>query len=103
METVSLDVQHVALDPDTPQQQVWSIGRFGAYLEELLGRAQGLRPTLDLTRPGTNRLPPDSLPILFHPSVFHPSAWKTGSRKLSLVVVRRPYRARRKFATTTCP
>ena len=76
METVSLDVQHVALDPDTPQQQVWSLGRFGAYLEELLGRAQGLRPTLDLTRPGTNRLPPDSLPIL-----FHPSAWNTGSRK----------------------
>jgi hypothetical protein len=39
METVSLDVQYVALDPDTPQQQVWSIERFGAYLEELLGRA----------------------------------------------------------------
>ena len=39
METVSLDVQYVALDPDTPQQQVWSTERFGAYLEELLGRA----------------------------------------------------------------
>ena len=32
METVSLDVQYVALDPDTPKQQVWSIERFGAYL-----------------------------------------------------------------------
>ncbi len=39
METVSLDVQYVALDPDTPKQQVWSIERFGAYLEELLGQA----------------------------------------------------------------
>ena len=39
METVSSDVRYVALDPDTPQQQVWSIERFGAYLEELLGRA----------------------------------------------------------------
>ena len=39
METVSSDVQYVALDPDTPKQQVWSIERFGAYLEELLGRA----------------------------------------------------------------
>jgi hypothetical protein len=39
METVSLDVQYVALDPDSPKQQVWSIERFGAYLEELLGRA----------------------------------------------------------------
>jgi hypothetical protein len=39
METVSLDVQYVALDPDTPKQQVWSIERFGAYLEELLDRA----------------------------------------------------------------
>jgi hypothetical protein len=39
METVSLDVQYVALDPDTPHQQVWSIERFGAFLEELLGRA----------------------------------------------------------------
>ena len=39
MQTVSLDVQYVALDPDTPKQQVWSIERFGAYLEELLGRA----------------------------------------------------------------
>ena len=39
METVSLDVQYVALDPDSPQRQVWSIERFGAYLEELLGRA----------------------------------------------------------------
>jgi hypothetical protein len=38
METVSLDVQYVALDPDSPQRQVWSIERFGAYLEELLGR-----------------------------------------------------------------
>jgi hypothetical protein len=39
METVSLDVRYVALDPDTPKQQVWSIERFGAYLEELLKRA----------------------------------------------------------------
>jgi hypothetical protein len=39
MQTVSLDVRYVALDPDTPKQQVWSIERFGAYLEELLGRA----------------------------------------------------------------
>ena len=39
METVSSDVQYVALDPDTPKQKVWSIERFGAYLEELLGRA----------------------------------------------------------------
>ena len=39
METVSLDVQYVALDPDTPKQQVWSIERFGAYLEDLLERA----------------------------------------------------------------
>jgi len=39
METVSLDVRYVALDPDTPKQQVWSIERFGAYLEEVLGRA----------------------------------------------------------------
>ncbi len=39
METVSLDVQYVALDPDTPKQQVWSIERFGAYLEGVLGRA----------------------------------------------------------------
>ena len=39
METVSLDVRYVALDPDTPKQQVWSIERFGAYLEELLGGA----------------------------------------------------------------
>jgi hypothetical protein len=39
METVSSDVQYVALDPDTPKQQVWSIERFGAYLEELLDRA----------------------------------------------------------------
>lgn len=39
MESVSLDVQYVVLDPDTPQQQVWSVKRFGAYLEELLGRA----------------------------------------------------------------
>jgi hypothetical protein len=29
----------VALDPDTPKQQVWSIEQFGAYLEELLDRA----------------------------------------------------------------
>jgi hypothetical protein len=29
----------VALDPDTPKQQVWSIKRFGACLEELLDRA----------------------------------------------------------------
>jgi hypothetical protein len=39
METVSLDVRYVALDPDTPKQQVWSIERFGAYLEDLLDRA----------------------------------------------------------------
>ena len=39
METVSLDVQFVALDPDTPKQQVWSIEHFGAYLEDLLERA----------------------------------------------------------------
>ena len=39
MDTVSLDVRYVALDPDTPKQQVWSIERFGAYLEELLDRA----------------------------------------------------------------
>jgi hypothetical protein len=39
MERVSLDVQYVALDPDTPKQQVWSIERFGAYLQELLERA----------------------------------------------------------------
>ena len=39
METVSLDVRYVALDPDTPKQQVWSIEQFGAYLEELLDRA----------------------------------------------------------------
>ena len=39
METVSLDVRYVALDPDTPKQQVWSTERFGAYLEELLDRA----------------------------------------------------------------
>jgi hypothetical protein len=39
METVSSDVQYVALDADTPKQQVWSIERFGAYLEELLERA----------------------------------------------------------------
>jgi hypothetical protein len=39
METVSSDVQYVALDPDTPKQQVWSIERFGAYLEDLLDRA----------------------------------------------------------------
>jgi hypothetical protein len=39
MEAVSSDVQYVALDADTPKQQVWSIERFGAYLEELLDRA----------------------------------------------------------------
>jgi hypothetical protein len=39
MATVSLDVQYVALDPDTPKQQVWSIERFVAYLQELLDRA----------------------------------------------------------------
>lgn len=33
METVSSDVRYVALDPDTPQQQVWSIERFVAFLE----------------------------------------------------------------------
>ena len=39
VEGVSSDVRYVALDPDTPQQQVWSIEQFGAYLEGLLGRA----------------------------------------------------------------
>jgi hypothetical protein len=39
VETVSLDVRYVALDPDTPRQQVWDIERFGARLEEILGRA----------------------------------------------------------------
>jgi len=38
METGSLEVQYVVLDPDTPQQQVWSVERFGAYLEELVGQ-----------------------------------------------------------------
>ena len=38
METVSSDARYVALDPDTPKQQVWSIERFGAYLEGVLGR-----------------------------------------------------------------
>lgn len=39
MQTVSLDVRYVTLDADTPKQQVWSIERFAAYLEGLLGRA----------------------------------------------------------------
>jgi hypothetical protein len=33
VETVSSDVRNVTLDPDTPQQQVWSIERFVAFLE----------------------------------------------------------------------
>ena len=36
---VSSDVSYVALDPDTPQQQVWSVEQFGTHLLELLGRA----------------------------------------------------------------
>ena len=39
METVSLDVRYVALDPDTPRQQVWAIERFGTHLEDILGQA----------------------------------------------------------------
>ena len=39
IETVSLDVRYVALDPDTPSRQVWAIERFGAHLEDILGRA----------------------------------------------------------------
>ena len=39
IETVSLDVRYVALDPDTPRRQVWAIERFGAHLEDILGRA----------------------------------------------------------------
>ena len=39
IETVSLDVRYVALDPDTPRRQVWSIERFGAHLEDIPGRA----------------------------------------------------------------
>jgi hypothetical protein len=39
METLSLDVCYVALDPDTPRRQVWDIERFRARLEDLLGRA----------------------------------------------------------------
>jgi hypothetical protein len=39
LETVSLDVRYVALDPDTPRRQVWTIERFGADLEGALGRA----------------------------------------------------------------
>ncbi len=38
IETVSLDVRYVALDPDTPRQQVWAIERFGTHLEDILGR-----------------------------------------------------------------
>jgi hypothetical protein len=39
MEGVSSDVRYVALDPDTPRQQVWSVEQFGMHLLELLGRA----------------------------------------------------------------
>ena len=39
IETVSLDVRYVALDPDTPRRQVWAIERFGAHLEDILGQA----------------------------------------------------------------
>ena len=39
MEGVSSDVRYVALDPDTPGQQVWSVEQFGRHLLELLGRA----------------------------------------------------------------
>ncbi|HSL00251.1 MAG TPA: hypothetical protein VK869_07920 [Rubrobacteraceae bacterium] len=38
LDGVAVDVHYVVLDPDTPEQQVWSVERFGAYLEELLGR-----------------------------------------------------------------
>ncbi len=39
MGVVSSDVSYVALDPDTPRQQVWSVEQFGTHLLELLGRA----------------------------------------------------------------
>src|SRR5688572_16781421 len=39
IESVSLDVRYVALDPDTPRRQVWAIERFGAHLEDILGPA----------------------------------------------------------------
>ena len=39
MEGVSSDVRYVALDPDTPQQQVWSVEQFGTHLLELPSRA----------------------------------------------------------------
>ena len=39
MESVSSDVRYVALDPDTPRQQVWSVEQFGTHLLELLSRA----------------------------------------------------------------
>ena len=39
MEGVSSDVRYVALDPDTPQQQVWSVEHFGTHLLELPSRA----------------------------------------------------------------
>lgn len=39
IETVSLDVRYVALDPDTPSRQVWAIERFGVHLEDILGQA----------------------------------------------------------------
>lgn len=35
MEGVSSEVRYVALDPDTPQQQVWSVEQFGIYLDKL--------------------------------------------------------------------
>jgi hypothetical protein len=39
LEGVSSEVGYVALDPDTPGQQVWSVEQFGRHLLELLGRA----------------------------------------------------------------
>ena len=39
MGVVSSDVSYVALDPDTPQQQVWSVEQFRTHLLELLSRA----------------------------------------------------------------
>ncbi len=39
MGVVSSDVSYVALDPDTPRQQVWSVEQFGTHLLELLSRA----------------------------------------------------------------
>ena len=39
VEGVSSDVSYVALDPDTPGQQVWGVEQFVAYLDELLHQA----------------------------------------------------------------